>query len=93
MFCRPKRHSAAPTLSPFFSVANAIGDFASRERADMVAIATHGRGGFARLIRGSVADAVMRSARVSMLVFKPENVAEKAESPSGGGVRADLIPI
>jgi nucleotide-binding universal stress UspA family protein len=74
------------------NVASAIGDFAAREKADLIAIATHGRGGLARLIRGSVADAVMHSSRVSMLVFKPENVAEMGASPSEDGVRADLIP-
>lgn len=73
-------------------VAGAIGDFASREKADMIAIATHGRGGLARLIRGSVADAIMHSAKASMLVFKPENVAE-TESRSVAGIRADLIPV
>ncbi len=74
------------------NVPNAIGDFAGRERADLIAIATHGRGGLARMIRGSVADAVMHSARMSMLVFKPDNVAEMETSPSEDGVRADLIP-
>ncbi|HEX9128980.1 MAG TPA: universal stress protein [Gemmatimonadaceae bacterium] len=74
------------------NVASSIGDFASRERADLIAIATHGRGGLARMIRGSVADAIMHSARMSMLVFKPDQVAEKETSPSMEGVRADLIP-
>jgi nucleotide-binding universal stress UspA family protein len=74
------------------NVAMAIGDFASREKADLIAIATHGRGGLARMIRGSVADAIMHSARMSMLVFKPDQVAEKETSPSTDGVRADLIP-
>ena len=74
------------------NVPNAIGDFASRERADLIAIATHGRGGLARLIHGSVADAVMHSARMSMLVLKPENVAEMETSRSVDEVRADLIP-
>jgi nucleotide-binding universal stress UspA family protein len=74
------------------NVATAIGDFASRERADLIAIATHGRGGLARLIRGSVADAVMHSSRISMLVFKPESVALMDGSRSEDGVRADLIP-
>jgi nucleotide-binding universal stress UspA family protein len=74
------------------NVASAIGDFASRERADLIAIATHGRGGLARMLRGSVADAVMHSARVSMLVFKPDNVAGKEASPSVLQVSADLIP-
>jgi nucleotide-binding universal stress UspA family protein len=74
------------------NVASAIGDFASRERADLIAIATHGRGGLARMIRGSVASAVMHSAGMSMLVLKPDSVAEMQESPAGDGVRADLIP-
>ena len=74
------------------NVASAIGDFASREKADLIAIATHGRGGLARMIRGSVADAIMHSGRMSMLVFKPDQVAEKEASPSTTEVRADLIP-
>jgi nucleotide-binding universal stress UspA family protein len=75
------------------NVARAIGDFAGRERADLIAIATHGRGGLARLIRGSVADAVMHSSRVSMLVLKPDNVASPVEtSEVEEGVRTDLIP-
>jgi len=74
------------------NVASAIGDFAGRERADLIAIATHGRGGLARMLRGSVADAVMHSSRLSMLVFKPDNVVEKEASPSANQVGADLIP-
>jgi nucleotide-binding universal stress UspA family protein len=74
------------------NVASAIGDFAGREKADLIAIATHGRGGLARLIRGSVADAVIHSSKLSMLVFKPENVAQMGETASEDGVRADLIP-
>ena len=74
------------------NVASAIGDFASRERADLIAIATHGRGGLARMIRGSVADAMMHSARMSMLVFKPDVTAAKQASFSTNGIRSDLIP-
>jgi nucleotide-binding universal stress UspA family protein len=74
------------------NVAAAIGDFASREKADLIAIATHGRGGLARMLRGSVADAIMHSGRMSMLVFKPDMAAEKEEAPSADAIRADLIP-
>jgi nucleotide-binding universal stress UspA family protein len=74
------------------NVASAIGDFASREKADLIAIATHGRGGLARMLRGSVADAIMHSARMSMLVFKPDHVVEKEWSPAADVIRADLIP-
>jgi nucleotide-binding universal stress UspA family protein len=74
------------------SIASAIGDYAGRERADLIAIATHGRGGLTRMVRGSVATAVMHSAKVSMLVLKPDNVAEMKVSVVEGGVAADLIP-
>jgi nucleotide-binding universal stress UspA family protein len=74
------------------NVASAIGDFASREKADLIAIATHGRGGLARMLRGSVADAIMHSGRMSMLVFKPDVAAEKEESLFAEVVGADLVP-
>ena len=73
-------------------VANAIGYFASREKADLIAIATHGRGGLARMLHGSVADAIMHSARTSMLVFKPDMAVEMERSPSADVTSADLIP-
>ena len=63
------------------NAADAIGDFASREKADLIAIATHGRGGLARMLRGSVADAIMHSGRMSMLVLKPDDVAKKEQTP------------
>lgn len=53
-------------------VAASIGDYAARQHADLIAIATHGRGGLARMIRGSVSDAVTRAARTSMLVLRPD---------------------
>jgi nucleotide-binding universal stress UspA family protein len=74
------------------NIAGAIGDFASREKADLIAIATHGRGGLNRVLHGSVADAIMHSTRMSMLVFKPDIVTTAETSPSENGVRADLIP-
>jgi nucleotide-binding universal stress UspA family protein len=64
--------------------AHAIGDFASREKADLIAIATHGRGGLARMLRGSVADAIMHSGKMSMLVLKPDDVAAKKSTPDVG---------
>jgi nucleotide-binding universal stress UspA family protein len=75
------------------NVASAIGDFASRERADLIAIATHGRGGLARLIRGSVADQLMHSARMSMLVLKPDELATQTGSLSPAGAEAELASV
>jgi len=74
------------------NVAEAIGDFAARDKADLIAIATHGRGGLERMLRGSVADAVMHSANRSMLVFKPERFAEQKLETSEQSVGASLSP-
>lgn len=65
--------------------AGIIGE-ANREDIDLVAMATHGRGGFRRLILGSVAEAVVRNSRVPVLLYRPVGVAHRAapraESPA-----------
>ena len=58
-----------------------ITDYARRVGADLVAIATHGRGGFARMIHGSVADGVTKSAMSSILVFHPDKTASGRTLP------------
>lgn len=45
---------------------------AERTGADLIAAATHGRGGIARLVLGSVADKLIRAARVPVLVVRPQ---------------------
>jgi nucleotide-binding universal stress UspA family protein len=75
------------------NVAEAIGEFAARDSADLIAIATHGRGGLARMLRGSVADAVMHSGKASMLVFKPEQAVKKEESIVEPHLAVELIPV
>jgi nucleotide-binding universal stress UspA family protein len=64
-------------------VADTVTDYARREGADLIAIATHGRGGITRIIRGSVADGVTKLAMSSILVFHPDRVAEKSLSRDG----------
>lgn len=54
------------------SVAEAIATFAQSHRADMVAIATHGRSGLRRVMRGSVADELTRNSTTSLLVLHPQ---------------------
>ena len=51
--------------------APAIADLADRLDADLIAIATHGRGGIKRTVLGSVADRLLRSASVPILVMRP----------------------
>ena len=52
-------------------VAGAILQAAAADEADLVAIATHGRGAIARARSGSVSDRVMRESVVSTLVVHP----------------------
>lgn len=90
------RHAGLPVKTDIVigeNVAESIGEYAARERANLIAIATHGRGGISRMLRGSVADAVTRSARTSMLVFHPERAAEREVSASMAAiVDANLVP-
>ena len=64
------------------SAADGITRAAGRLRADLIAIGTRGRGGIARVLRGSVADSVVRCSRTSMLVFHPAaHAVEKSAEP------------
>ena len=51
------------------SVPHSICDSARERGCDAIALSTHGRSGFRRLIMGSVAEAVLRNARVPVVVF------------------------
>jgi len=81
------------------SVPGAISDFAAREKVDLIAIATHGRGGLARMLRGSVADAVLHQANTSMLVLRPDNiltneaVLENNDVLFGSWRSVELLPV
>lgn len=68
------------------TVPGAISDFAKREKVDLIAIATHGRGGLARMLRGSVADAVLHQANTSMLVLRPDNALSRQTVPQDNDV-------
>ena len=51
------------------NVPRAIAQYALDKKCDLVALSTHGRSGFRRMIMGSVAEAMLRHARVPVLVF------------------------
>jgi nucleotide-binding universal stress UspA family protein len=59
--------SGAPT--------DAILNVAARENVDRIAMTTHGRGGLGRLILGSVAESVLRSAPCPVLIVRVEDQA------------------
>jgi nucleotide-binding universal stress UspA family protein len=50
--------------------AEGILEFSERSGADVVAMTTHGRGGVARLLLGSVADKVIRGGRIPVLLHR-----------------------
>jgi nucleotide-binding universal stress UspA family protein len=70
------------------NVATAILDYATRTRADLIAIATSGSGGMTRFVFGAVADEVTRRASASLLVFHPTPEAVLDETPGREKVRA-----
>jgi nucleotide-binding universal stress UspA family protein len=51
--------------------AESIADYASENSADLIAIATHGRSGIGRWAWGSVADRVLRTACVPLVMVRP----------------------
>lgn len=52
--------------------ADAIVEFANREGVDLVAMATHGRGGLGRWVFGSVTQKIMHLTPAPMLVVRPK---------------------
>ena len=73
-------------------IAQSIADHAARESADLVAIATHGRGGLSRALTGSVVDALTRTSHTSLLVLRAVgNVAK--EVPGKAACLPDGVPV
>ncbi len=65
-----------PNVNTEFIISNqrtapAIVSLIKEKGIDMVALTTHGRHGLARLVKGSVAASVARTAKVPVLVFRP----------------------
>jgi nucleotide-binding universal stress UspA family protein len=58
------------TVDTDTSVVNAICDSAEREKADLIILGTRGSGGVAKLMLGSVAGGVVKSAHCSVLIVR-----------------------
>jgi nucleotide-binding universal stress UspA family protein len=52
------------------NVADAVAEFANKNQADIIVIATHGRSGVSRWVWGSVADRILRSSCVPVLMVR-----------------------
>lgn len=59
------------------TVADAILDYAEETNADLVVMSTHGRTGMERWLLGSVAERVVRGAKVPVMLIRPQG--EKKE--------------
>jgi nucleotide-binding universal stress UspA family protein len=76
------------------NVAEEIASYAARERADLIAIATHGRGGLSRMLRSSIADTVTRSARASIFALHPgEPAVTERNSIAFSSVERALVQV
>lgn len=67
----------------------------AEERADLVVMSTHGRGGFSRFWLGSVADELVRSCSVPLFLVRPEDpegngASDKSAAPDLAHV---LVPL
>jgi nucleotide-binding universal stress UspA family protein len=88
-----------PTLVKSFG-AEALREQAIRDDADLVVMATHGRGGFSRFWLGSMADALIRTLPMPVLLVRPQEMALSLSDtfaprhiliPLDGSVRAEGI--
>lgn len=68
--------------------AQSIVDYVADARADLVTMATHGRGGLGRLVLGSVAERVLRSASVPVLLMRPNTAPAERQAASTQLVRS-----
>jgi nucleotide-binding universal stress UspA family protein len=50
-------------------VAHQLADYAHENGFDLIAVSTHGRSGFRRMVMGSVAETLLRHSKVPVLVF------------------------
>jgi universal stress protein A len=66
-----RRLQAKPMVLESVSVASTIVAYARETHVDVIVVGTHGRGGVAHLIMGSVAEHVVRSAPCPVLVVRP----------------------
>ncbi len=75
-------------------VASALAQEVRAAHADLVVMATHGRGELMRIWRGSVADRLLRQCGVPLLLLRPSGTEQAAQMPEKTPVfREILIPL
>lgn len=61
-------------------VADCLVDFAKTKGVDMILIATHGRSGMSRWVRGSIADRILRASSVPVLMVRAPGTLDASRS-------------
>jgi nucleotide-binding universal stress UspA family protein len=72
------------------SVAQALGEYVKEIRPDLVVMTTHGRGALRRAWLGSVADELVRSLPIPIVLLRPGETDSSATSPSFQKI---LVPL
>jgi len=65
--------------------------YSAEEGVDLIVMATHGWGGLQRAWLGSVADGLIREARVPVIAFRPEE--ESSQRIDGKSVEQIIVPL
>ena len=87
--CSRAREGKARARDTSKSPARAIVDYANSERIDLIVVGTEGRGGVSRLVLGSVAERVVRTAPCPVLtVHHPEREFVRPDEPKPAAARA-----
>ncbi len=76
----------------FGEAAAKILEHARERRSDLIAMSTHGRSGVDRIVRGSVAEAVLRGADLPVFLARGESAAPPKREPAAAGTRI-LVPL
>jgi len=63
----------------FGSVADSLADYTETNAINLIIIATHGRSGISRWVRGSVADRVLRFSRVPVLMVQADRAGQRKD--------------
>ncbi|MDD5397622.1 MAG: universal stress protein [Dehalococcoidia bacterium] len=63
--------------------AGKIIEVAREEKADLIAMSTHGRSGIARWVLGSVADKILHESRIPMWLVRPRQIVKEMLKDSG----------
>jgi nucleotide-binding universal stress UspA family protein len=61
-------------------------ELAKTDAADLIAMGSHGRSGFKRLMMGSTTEALLRACRIPVLVVHAPEGAQPVEAPAAQGV-------